>query len=386
MPTYKKVIHADDNISELNNNSGYLTSVATANIGTGAVTAAKIASSAITVSKLASQAVNSTAIKDEAVTGSKIEPQAVDSTHIAQECINDAAMLASNVVTSAKIASSAITTAKLGTSAVTNAKLANDAVDGDKLASGAINHPSKFANSVVGTDAIANDSVTNAKIADEAIDNNKLADDAVTSSAIAANAVGNSELASGAVQYTNIGTNAAGSSGSLLGVAGGGTGLFWATQDSLAQSFSTNVVLSKAYMHFCHNFYDDIGTTTHYLPWNTGNETTTTLSSNSSFLVADTMQLKKIMIRPMQFQSFANYTLTVRVYKASNNSSSFTQQAEGTMSFNQYSNYGAQTITSMTPTVVSGEHIAIYIDASSDPGGTIHWQATTIWEVDRIGL
>jgi len=385
MPTYKKVIHADDNISELNNNSGYLTSVATGNIGTGAVTAAKIASSAITVSKLASQAVNSTAIKDEAVTGSKIEPQAVDSTHIAQECINDAAMLASNVVTSAKIASSAITTAKLGTSAVTNAKLANDAVDGDKLASGAINHPSKFANSVVGTDAIANDSVTNAKIADEAIDNNKLADDAVTSSAIAANAVGNSELASGAVQYTNIGTNAAGASGSLLGVAGGGTGLFWATQDSLAQSFSTNVVLSKAYMHFCHNFYDDIGTTTHYLPWNTGNETTTTLSSNSSFLAVDSMDLKSITIKPMQFNPYG-WTLTVRAYRSNNNSSSFSLVDTITMSWNAGENYHANQSNNLDCSLSAGQTVAIYIDSNIDPGGTIHWLASTVWEVDSTGL
>ena len=326
--------------------------------------------------------VNSTNIKNEAVTGSKIEPQAVDSTHIAQECINDAAMMASGVVTSAKLASSAVTTAKIATTAVTNAKLANDAVDGDKLASGAINHPSKFANSVVSTDAIGNDAVTNAKIADEAIDNNKLADNAVTTGAIANNAVTGSKIANDSIGANELNPIDNGSSGYLLQYVSASTGITWKSPAVVGASTGLN----KAYMHFCHNFYDDIGTSTHYLPWNTGNETTTTLSSNSSFCVADTMQLKKIMIRPMQFQTTGNYTLTVRVYKAANNNTSFTQQAEGTMSFNQFSNYGAQTITSMNPTVVSGEHIAIYIDASSDPSGTIHWQATSVWEVDRIGL
>lgn len=395
MPTYKKVIHADDNISELTNNSGYLTSVATANIGTGAVTAPKIASGAITVSKLGSQAVNDTAIKDEAVSGAKLASSAVSTAKIATEavtaaklasgCIDHPSKLANGVVGNAQIADSSVDRFKLASGAVRSANLDDLSVSTAKIQTDAVTS-AKIADGAIITALLDNDSVSTSKIQDESVTDGKIADDAVSTGTIQDNAITEPKINNGAVQLYQIGTNNSGGSGDMLGVAGGGTGLFWQTKTSLASDLSTYSTLSKSYMHFCHNFYDDIGTTTHYLPWNTGNETTTTLSSNSSFCVADTMTLKKIMIRPMQFQTFSNYTLTVRVYKASNNSTSFAQQSTATMSFNQYSNYGVQTITSMNPTVVSGEHIAIYIDASSDPGGTIHWQATSVWEVDRIGL
>jgi len=414
MPTYKKVIHADDNISELTNNSGYLTSVSTSNIASGAVTTDKLAANSVDRFKIASGQVRADAIGDEAVTAGKLASGCIDHpSKLANAVVGNAALdngsvdrfkLASGAVRSAnlddlsvstaKIQSDAVTSDKIADDAVTNAKLANGSVRNDqivdgqvsltKLASNSVNS-TKIADSSITTAKIVDDSVTNSKIADEAIDNNKLADNAVLSGHIASDAITNAKVANGAIQLYEVGTNNSGSSGDVLAVAGGGTGLFWQTKTSLASDLSTYASMSKSYMHFCHNFYDDISIYTHYLPWNTGNETTTALSSNSSFLVGDTMTLKKILIKPMQFNSTA-FDLTVRVYKASNNGTSFTQQSTATVSFAQFSNYNAQIITSMTPTVVSGEHIAIYIDASSDPGGTIHWQATSIWEVDRIGL
>lgn len=128
MATYKKVIHEDSNISELNNDSGYLTSVATSNIASSAVTNAKLGNASVSEAKLG---VNS-------VTSAKIAAGAVDI---------DA------------IGANAVHTDELKAAAVTTAKIADSAVTGAKLATGAIDHPSKFATGVVSATAIDSSAV-----------------------------------------------------------------------------------------------------------------------------------------------------------------------------------------------------------------------------------
>jgi hypothetical protein len=293
-------------------------------------------------------------------------------------------------VSSTNIASSAITTDKIANDAVTNGKIADEAIDNNKLADGAVT-ASAIGDSQVTNAKIANDAVTSTKladfavsgeiIADEGIGNGKLADDAVSTGNIENLAVTSAKIANDSIDATKLNPITNGSSGYLLQYVSASTGITWASPSTVGASTG----LDKNYMHFCHNFYDDIGTYTHYIPWNTGNETTTTLSSNSSFLAVDTMDLKKISIKPMQFISTA-FTLTVRAYRANNNSSSFSMVDSITMSWSAGENYHANESTSLDCTLSSGQTVAIYIDASADPGGTIHWLASTVWEVDRVGL
>ena len=306
------------------------------------------ASNSVVSSNITDGAITSAKLANEAVTGSKIEAQAVDSTHIAQECINDSAMMASNVVSSAKIASSAVTSTKIGSSAVTEAKIASNAVTSAKIANNTITtsdmnigntavsgYPLTFGPSGGGmfwNQLSSGGIATNAKIDNDAISASKIQDETITS-------------------------------------------------DKLADG----VIPTKNYQHFCHNFYDDIGTSTHYIPWNTGNETTTTLSSNSSFLALDSMDLKAITIKPMQFNPYG-WTLTVRAYRANNNSTSFSLVDSITMAWNAGENYHANSSTSLDCTLSAGQTVAIYIDSNVDPGGTIHWLASTVWEVDISGL
>ena len=101
--------------SDLTNNSGFLSSVATANIIDKAVTAAKIADSTITGTQIAANA----------ITSAKIASGAVGTNQLATGAANSA-VLASNAVITAKITDKAITTAKINDKAVTSAKIGTD--------------------------------------------------------------------------------------------------------------------------------------------------------------------------------------------------------------------------------------------------------------------
>jgi|GEM_PF-4054062 len=272
---------------------------------------------------------------------------------------------------------------------------------------------SNITNGAITTAKIADDAVTNGKIADEAIDNNKLADNAVTTGAIANSAVTSAKIANNTITTSDMSIGNTAVSGYPLCFGPSGGGMFWnqidtgAIADGAIQNakidndaitankiqdetitsdkLADGVIPTKNYQHFCHNFYDDIGTTTHYIPWNTGNETTTTLSSNSSFLAVDSMDLKSITIKPMQFNPYG-WTLTVRAYRSNNNSSSFSLVDTITMSWNAGENYHANQSNNLDCSLSAGQTVAIYIDSNIDPGGTIHWLASTVWEVDSTGL
>ena len=365
---YKKIIL--DETDSVNSTNIKSSAVTTAKIADSAVTSAKIAANTITTSDMLIgntaisgypllfgpsgggmfwNQIDTGAIANDAVTNGKIADEAIDNNKLADNAILDN-HISDSAVTTAKINGSAVTTAKIANDAVTSAKLADFAVSGEIIADEGINS-GKLADNSVGTDNISNLAVTSAKIANDSIDANKL------------NPIAN------------------GSSGYLLQYVAASTGITWASPSTVGATTG----FDKNYQHFCHNFYDDIGNFTHYIPWNTGNETTTTLSSNSSFLAVDTMDLKKISIKPMQFIGTA-FTLTVRAYRANNNSSSFSMVDSITMDWNVGENYHANESTDLDCTLSSGQTVAIYIDANVDPGGTIHWLASTVWEVDRVGL
>ena len=365
---YKKIIL--DETDSVNSTNIKSSAVTTAKIADSAVTSAKIAANTITTSDMLIgntaisgypllfgpsgggmfwNQIDTGAIANDAVTNGKIADEAIDNNKLADNAVT-ASAIGSSQVTSAKIASSAVTTAKIANDAVTDAKLADFSVSGEIIADEGINS-GKLADNSVGTNNIENLAVTSAKIANDSIDANKL------------NPIAN------------------GSSGYLLQYVSASTGITWASPDTVGQSSGLN----KNYQHFCHNFYDDIGTDTHYIPWNTGNETTTTLSSNSSFLAVDSMDLKSITIKPMQFNPYG-WTLTVRAYRSNNNSSSFSLVDTITMSWNAGENYHANQSNNLDCSLSAGQTVAIYIDSNIDPGGTIHWLASTVWEVDRVGL
>lgn len=91
--------------SDLTNDSGFLSSVATANITDKAVTAAKIADSTITQSKMAADSIGTNQLQVNSVT-----------TNIMKD----------SAVTTAKVTDKAVTTAKINDKAVTAAKIGTD--------------------------------------------------------------------------------------------------------------------------------------------------------------------------------------------------------------------------------------------------------------------
>ena len=127
MATWKKIITEGSDISELTNDSNYLTSVPSHSaslVTSGTFATARIADSAITTAKIASGAVDRF-----------------------------------------KLASGAVRAANLADEAVDTASIQNSVVTSDKLATGAVGHPSKLANNVVGNQAIDSSAVTATELA-----------------------------------------------------------------------------------------------------------------------------------------------------------------------------------------------------------------------------
>ena len=280
-----------------------------------------------------------------------------------------------------QLASNAVTTAKIANDAVTNAKLANNSVAGDIIQDESINQ-GKLADDSVSTGNLENSAVTKVKIANNSVDYNKM-DIFESSQPSTGQALIYNNNVSEKISWSSL------PSRNSLGLD---------TNDSVtfgnvtATNFTINGVTSglKQYVYFVHNFTDDISTSTHYLPWTGTGEQTTPINAITSFNVPQTMKFKRFVIKPYTISS--SFTLTVRIYRALEGSTTFSQMDGTTVSWFHTNDRQQRTIDDGTSssqlnfTASKGENIAWFIDSSSDPGASTHWWGTSIWEINGDDL
>lgn len=167
-------------------NNGYLTTVNTANIASGAVTNIKISSMAY------SKLTGVPAGLDDGDDDTQLDETAVD------------AFVANNGFLTS------VTTTNITNGTILNADISNSAaIDGSKLASNTVT-ATQIATGGVGTSEILNSTITNTDIsASAAINGTKIASNTITATQIATSGVGTSEILNGTIVNADISSSAA---------------------------------------------------------------------------------------------------------------------------------------------------------------------------------
>lgn len=137
------------------------------------------------------------------------------------------------------------------------------------------------------------------------------------------------------------------------------------------------------YRYFIHNFSDDINTDTHYVPWQGTGEQASPDNSTSSFLVPYKMTCHKILFRP-ETLSDATADFEFKIVKQDDGDTT----RDTVSTFTYTTTLSSDTLIEInqsdwdnSPTVEAGEKVSIYLDASTDPSGTIDWFITSVWKV-----
>ena len=147
---------------------------------------------------------------------------------------------------------------------------------------------------------------------------------------------------------------------------------------------------STNYIMFCHNFSDDLGTTTHYLPWSDQSESVTAPGSSGAtttgFLTPYKMTLKKIIWRHDIVSQQADVTFKVYRTDSGDNTEDTiataeydaTIYADTTIELNRND---FDNIPEVPANVIAS--LSIHTDADIDQGGMgYHHFITSVWEVE----
>ena len=147
------------------------------------------------------------------------------------------------------------------------------------------------------------------------------------------------------------------------------------------------------YKFFKHNFYDDIGTYEHYIPWGETTEgavASTSVDRFTGYLMPYDMTLHKIVFR-LKIQSGsidANANIVVKLGKIDSGDSTEDSVATAT--------YDPASLAALTPFTVNrtdfnastkieaGDLAFITVDASADIAGGVEWWITSVWETEII--
>ena len=153
---------------------------------------------------------------------------------------------------------------------------------------------------------------------------------------------------------------------------------------------SSGVLLAPTYVTFNHSFYDDIGTTAHYLPWGNLAEATGNDSSATSFLVPMSMTLKKLFIRIESITNIGNHNLTVTLISKADGTISNTTVASATQSFSAASSNKTVTYVesdfSATPRLTQKQLGSLKIQFGSDYGSQTDFFVTSVWQMNNNTL
>ena len=164
----------------------------------------------------------------------------------------------------------------------------------------------------------------------------------------------------------------------------------FANKQNLLLDTSTSV--QNVQMMFCHNFADDLGTTTHYLPWSDQSESVTTPGASGTittgFLTPYKMTLKKIIWRHDIVSQQADVTFKVYRTDSGDNTEDTiataeydaTIYADTTIELNR-SDF--DNIPEVPANVIAA--LSIHTDADIDQGGMgYHHFITSLWDVEVV--
>jgi len=150
---------------------------------------------------------------------------------------------------------------------------------------------------------------------------------------------------------------------------------------------SSSVLLAPTYATFIHSFTDDLGTTGHFIPWNSSAETTGNDFSSTSFVVPMNMTLKRLYVRIETISNLGSHTLTASLISKPDGSITNTTVATASKSVNAASSGRSQKFTdsqfSNPPTLSRGQMGSIKLQFGSDIGGSTDFFITSVWEMDN---
>lgn len=153
---------------------------------------------------------------------------------------------------------------------------------------------------------------------------------------------------------------------------------------------SSGVLLAPTYVTFIHNFYDDIGTTAHYLPWGNIDEHTGNDDSRVGFLAPMSMTLKKLFVRIESISNIGNHNLTVTLIRKADGTITNTTVASATKAFSSANNNKTVTYLesdfSATPRLTQSQLGSLKIQFGSDYGGQTDFFVTSVWQMNNNTL
>ena len=150
---------------------------------------------------------------------------------------------------------------------------------------------------------------------------------------------------------------------------------------------SSGVLLAPTYATFIHSFTDDMGTSGHFIPWNSSAETTGNDFSSTSFVVPMNMTLVKLYVRIETISNLGSHTLTATLISKPDGSITNTTVASASKSVNAASSGRNQIFTeanfSNPPNLTKGQMGSIKLKFGSDIGGSTDFFITSVWEMDN---
>jgi hypothetical protein len=171
--------------------------------------------------------------------------------------------------------------------------------------------------------------------------------------------------------------DADGTSGQVLQTDGSGN-LSFATVSGGASSTLTQV--------FPMNFFDDLGTTRHYLPWKDINEQTTIYQEEAAMIMPYDGKIKSVSLKSSSISADGDITLRVHTIPTGSNifsGSNWTEEESETLSATSTDdNHTFHFVFDNAKHFDAGDSVTLSIQNSVDMTGNGYWYVTTIVEFD----
>lgn len=168
-----------------------------------------------------------------------------------------------------------------------------------------------------------------------------------------------------------------GSAGQVLQTDGSGN-LSFATVSGGGSSTLTQV--------FPMNFFDDLGTTRHYIPWKDINEQTTIYQEEAAMIMPYDGKVKSISLKTSSFSADGDVTLRVHTIPTGSNvfvGSAWTEEESETLSVTSTDDHHTfHFVFDNAKHFDAGDSVAISIQNSADITGNGYWYVSTIVEFD----